>query len=119
NRRPQRRQMALIEEALNEGRSVVVDNTNPTVEDRAPIIELARAFGASTVGFYFDAPIADCLDRNRRRTGKAPVPDAALHLTLKRMGQPTVEEGFDRLFRVRVSPDGEFVVDEVPEGRVS
>jgi predicted kinase len=43
NRRPQRRQMQLIEQALKEGSSVVVDNTNVTVEHRAPIIQLARS----------------------------------------------------------------------------
>jgi hypothetical protein len=42
NRRPQRRQMQFVEQALKEGRSVAVDNTNPTVEDRAAIVELAR-----------------------------------------------------------------------------
>src|SRR5262249_13450043 len=42
NRRPQRMQMQLIEQALLEGRSVVVDNTNPTAEDRVPLIEAAR-----------------------------------------------------------------------------
>jgi predicted kinase len=42
--------MRLIEEALTEGRSVVVDNTNPTVEDRAPIIALTRRYGAEVVG---------------------------------------------------------------------
>jgi predicted kinase len=43
NRRPQRRQMQLIEQALKEGSSVVVDNTNVTVELRALIIQLARS----------------------------------------------------------------------------
>jgi hypothetical protein len=46
NRRPQRRQMQLIEQALKQGWSVVVDNSNPTVEDRAPNVELARRYGA-------------------------------------------------------------------------
>src|SRR5690242_13264596 len=70
NRRPQRRQMQLIEEALKEGRSVVVDNTNPTVEDRAPIIALARGYGARVIGFSFDSCLGDCLERNARRSGR-------------------------------------------------
>jgi predicted kinase len=59
NHRPQRRQMQLIEEALKEGRSAVVDNTNPTVEDRAPIIELARRYGTEVVGFFLKSRLWD------------------------------------------------------------
>ena len=116
NRRPQRRQMHLIEEALKQGHSVVVDNTNPTLEDRAAITGLAKAHGATICGFYFDAPLADCLERNRRRSSKARVPDAALHITSKRMRPPLVDEGFDRLHRVRISSDNAFSIREWPEG---
>ena len=70
NRHPARRQRRLIEEALAAGRSVAVDNTNATAEDRATLIALARAFGAAVVGYYFESRVADCLERNRRREGK-------------------------------------------------
>lgn len=112
NRRPQRRQMQLIEEALREGRSVVVDNTNPTVQDRAAVIALAKGYGAEVVGLYFDAPIQDCLERNGRRTGKKKVPDVAIYIAAKRMTPPTPDEGFDRLRRVRPEPGGGFTVDD-------
>ncbi len=46
NRNPRRRQRQLVAEALGAGRSVVIDNTNPTVEERAELIALAREFGA-------------------------------------------------------------------------
>jgi predicted kinase len=111
NRRPQRRQMKLIEEALGEGRSVVIDNTNPTLEDRAPIIAAARAFGAKVVGFVFDVPFDECLERNRGRVGRDRVPDAALYITRARMRRPTVDEGFDRLHRVSTAPGGEFTIE--------
>lgn len=110
NRRPQRRQMLLIEEALREGRSVVVDNTNPTVEDRAAVVTLARSFGARVVGFYFDESLEDCLERNRGRTGKHRVPDVALYATANRLQPPTLDEGFDRLQRVVLTPEGDFTV---------
>src|SRR5438045_3602370 len=85
NRNPARRQRQLIAEALGAGRSVVVDNTNPTVEGRAELIALARSFGASIVGYYFESRLADCLERNRQRQGKARVPDIALYATRKRL----------------------------------
>src|SRR3954468_21780202 len=57
NRRPGRRQAHLIEAALREGRSVVVDNTNPTAEDRAPVIATAKAFRATVTGYVFESTL--------------------------------------------------------------
>ena len=42
NRHPARRQRQLIEEALGAGHSVVIDNTNPTPQDRDELIALAH-----------------------------------------------------------------------------
>jgi predicted kinase len=110
--------MFLIEEALCAGHSVVVDNTNPTTEDRTPIITLARSYGATVTGYFFDAPLEECLERNSRRTGKERVPDRALHIAAKRLQPPLFEEGFDRLFRVRLTPEGEFMTSEALDPRV-
>ena len=111
NRRPARRQLQLLEEALQAGRSVVIDNTNATPLDRAPLIALGRAYGAQVVGYSFEAPLKDCLERNRQREGKARVPDVALHVTAKKLQSPSPEEGFDRLFRVRLV-DGDYAIRE-------
>ena len=119
NRNPARRQRQLIEEALSAGRSVVVDNTNPTVQERAELIALARSLGASVVGYYFESRVADCLERNRQREGKARVPDLALYATRKRLCRPSPAEGFDRLSYVRLLGEGRFEVldwgEEVPD----
>jgi predicted kinase len=119
NRNPARRQRQLVEEALAAGRSVVVDNTNVTVEARAELIGLARSFGATVVGHYFESRVADCLERNRRREGKARVPDLALYATRKRLCRPTLAEGFDRLYYVRLLGEGRFEVlswdEQVPD----
>jgi predicted kinase len=112
NRRPQRRQMQLIEEALQQGRSVVVDNTNPTAEDRTPLIEVARRHGAEVVGFFFDSRLEDCLERNRRRTGRERIPDKALFIAFSRLKPPAPADGFDRLYRVSLCGEGGFAVEE-------
>ncbi len=102
NKDPNRRQAQLIEAALKEGSPVVVDNTNPTVEDRRALIELGRRFGARIVGHYFDSTVRQCIERNRLRAGKARVPDVAIYATAKKLVPPSYSEGFDRLFRVRL-----------------
>jgi predicted kinase len=107
NKRPARRQAYLVEAALSAGRSVAVDNTNPTLEDRRALIELGRAYGAAIVGYYFDAPVGACLARNRQREGRARVPDVAIYATAQKLVRPAYAEGFDRLFRVTLV-EGQF-----------
>jgi predicted kinase len=115
NRNPARRQRQLIEEALAAGRSVVVDNTNPTPADRTELIALARSLGARVVGYYFASRLEDCLERNRQRQGRARVPDVALYATRKRLCLPSLAEGFDRRYSVRLLGDGGFEIRDGAE----
>src|SRR5262249_52809036 len=118
NKRPARRQAQLIREALEAGRSVAVDNTNPTVELRKELIDLGREYAAKVVGYYFSARLADCLARNAERIGKDRVPDVGLFSTVKALIRPSLAEGFDQLYYVTFGTDGSFVVsDWVEEGR--
>lgn len=110
NRQPERRQRQLIEEALAADRSVVVDNTNATVEARAALIQLGRAYGAAIIGYAFESSVGASIRRNREREGRARVPDVAIYATAKRLAPPTYAEGFDRLYRVRITEDGTFLV---------
>jgi predicted kinase len=103
NRNRNRRQAQLIEVALGVGSSVVVDNTNPTVEDRQSLIRLGREHGAKIVGYYFESTARECVERNRLRAGKAKVPDVAIYATAKKLVPPSYSEGFDELFRVRLT----------------
>lgn len=104
NKRPERRQQQLIREALVAGRSVVVDNTNPTIEDRARLIALGREYGAQIVGYFFLADREASRTRNAAREGKARVPPVAIYATAKRLMPLTYAEGFDRLSTVRIVP---------------
>ena len=110
NRDRNRRQAQLIEAALNAGSPVVVDNTNPTVENRRPLIQLGLEFGAKVVGYYFDSTVRQCVARNRRRTGRDRVPDVAIFATAKKLVPPSYSEGFDELFRVRLTDDYTFEI---------
>ena len=112
NKNPNRRQTQLIEAALRVGRSVVVDNTNPTAEERRPLIQLGREHGAKIVGYYFESEVRRCLERNRQRTGKARVPDVALYTTAKKLVRPSYPEGFDELYDARITGGSAFEVLE-------
>ncbi len=93
----QARQDAAIRAALASGRSVVVDNTNVTVADRARIIAIAREFGARVVGVYFEVSTRDAVARNEGREGRAKVPKVAIFTAAKRLVAPALDEGFDQL----------------------
>lgn len=103
NPKPQRRQEYLIAESLASGRSVVVDNTNPSAAIRAPLIAIAKKHGAEITGYFFVTEAGDALRRNRTRQGWERVPDVAIFTARKRLEPPTAAEGFDRLFAVRMN----------------
>jgi predicted kinase len=96
-RRRDDRQERDIEAALAAGKSVVVDNTNPSREVRAPLIALGRRHGARIVAVYFETDVRTAIMRNRQREGRARVPDVAIFATRKKLVPPTLEEGFDEV----------------------
>lgn len=113
NRHPARRQQQLIEEALQNGRSVVIDNTNPTVAEREQLIQLGHSYGATVIGYYLESSVKLSLERNKQRTGKAQVPDIAIFATRKRLVLPTYAEGFDKLCVVQAAENGSFVIKDM------
>lgn len=110
NKNPSRRQAQLIEAALQAERSVVVDNTNPTVEDRASLIELGKIYNAQIIGYYFESNVKRSLERNQQRIGKARVSDVAIYTTIKRLVRPSYKEGFHKLFFVKITDNSDFKV---------
>jgi predicted kinase len=100
-RRREARQQRVVAELLAEGRSVVVDNTNPSAEERAPLVAAARAAGVSVRGVWLDTPLPTCLERNDARQGRARVPLVGVLATRARLVPPAVQEGFDRVDVVR------------------
>ena len=110
NKNRNRRQAQLVGEALRSGRSVAVDNTNPAPEDREPLIKLAREHGARTIAYYFEPETRASRERNRRREGKARVPDVAIYATAKKLVPPSRAEGFDEVYRVRILEGSGFEV---------
>lgn len=101
----------LFKACLASKTKVVLDKTNPTVLERADFIAEAKAAGFEITAYYFDCPFEDALARNNAREGKAKVPEVGVKGTAKKMQLPSFEEGFDRIFTVKVSEDS-FVIKE-------
>lgn len=106
-----RREALLLSACLESGQPFVVDNTNPTIEDRARYVSAARAAKFEIVGYYFESKIADALARNDAREESKRVPHAGVLGTYNKLQLPALDEGFSALFYVQLSPDG-FIVKE-------
>jgi predicted kinase len=104
------RQAQAIEIALEGGKSIVIDNTNPREIDRANIINQSRKYQVRIIGYYFASKVSESLERNSTRTGKALVPNVGIFATAKLLVQPEYGEGFDELFYVQIGGDDKFII---------
>jgi len=105
-----RREDLLLRACLAMQQSFVVDNTNPTVEERARYILPARAARFQIVGYYFESSLAEAIRRNSTRVPEAQVPAKAIGATRKKLQLPAPGEGFDALYTVHIAPAGGFEV---------
>jgi D-glycero-D-manno-heptose 1,7-bisphosphate phosphatase len=112
--------LPLVEKNLSEGKTVILDNTNLTVEVRKPFIQLAKSLKKEVHAVFLDSPIEDCQIRVLHRmyqkhgqlflTGKADFKDphifpvGVLFSARKSLQKPSSEEGFDTIEVVKVLP---------------
>jgi predicted kinase len=107
------REHEFFAECLRTKRSLVIDNTNMKVADRARYIAAARGAGYRVVGYFLESSLKDAIRRNGLRAGKAKVPVPAIAGALKRLEPMRKEEGFDRIFVVKSLDGGKFEVEEM------
>ena len=106
------RERLLLDACLAGKQPFVIDKMNPAAADRATYIQAAKAAGFQVVGYYFQSNRDACLARNAARPEAERVPDMAILGASGRLQLPSLAEGFDRLYYVRTTDDGEFVVEE-------
>lgn len=109
------REKVLLSACLLAEQPFVVDNTNVVTAERARFIEPAKENAFRVIAYYFEPNVRASIARNAKRSGKAVIPVKGLLGTYKRLQLPTHEEGFDRIFRVRVTAEGGWEVEEVEE----
>ena len=109
------REARLLQLCLETNQRFVIDNTNVTIADRARYIQSAKAAGFRVIGYFFEPNVAEALKRNDSRAGKDRVPKPAIFATLKRLERPSLAEGFDELFTVKLPTANEFVMEPCRE----
>jgi predicted kinase len=95
------RERLLIDKCFSERKCFVVDNTNPTREDRARYIAMAKENGYHIIGYFMESKMKDCIARNALREGKARIPEKAIAATSNKLELPSLDEGFDELYFVK------------------
>lgn len=106
------REKCLLNACLAVKQPFVVDNTNPAREDRRSYIEAAKAAGFTITGYYLQSKIDECRIRNEGRPAGQVVPLKGLLGAAGRLELPSSEEGFAKLYYVKIGDDGGFVVEE-------
>ncbi|MEO5953002.1 MAG: AAA family ATPase [Chloroflexia bacterium] len=109
--RTRTRESILLRACLEAKQPFVIDNTNPSMADRARYIEPALAAQFSVIGYYFLPEPTACIARNAARPKEQRVPNVAIYGAVKRMQPPTMSEGFTEIYAVRVAPFNTFVVE--------
>jgi len=89
----------------------VIDNTNPTSEERRKYIELAKENKYEVIGYYFSSSIEEALKRNSLRTGKEKIPEVGIKGCYGKLEIPTKKEGFDKLYFVSTS-NNKFIIED-------
>lgn len=84
-------------EALKQGRSVVVDATNLSRKRRMTFLKQFSRFQCGKKCVLLITPPQICMERNRRRTGGARVPDEGMYHMLCNFECPNLWEGWDEI----------------------
>lgn len=110
------RERLIFEAAIASKTKIVIDNTNPSIEERARYIPIAQAAGYAIVSYYFDTDLKSTIERNEQRTGKAKIPIAGIKVKWHQLHMPSMVEGFQEVYRVRIVPDHEFSIQLLQSG---
>jgi predicted kinase len=111
--RTRTRESILFNACLEANQPFVVDNTNPTIADRARYIGPALAANFSIVGYFFLPDLSGSIARNAARSKPSRVPFPAIYGTHKKLEPPTLSEGYNELYTVSIGPEGNFIIESL------
>lgn len=108
-----KREDIFLDACINTRQPFVVDNMNLTPEDRGKYLDMAKNAGFKIVCYHFETDIKGCLRRNEQRSGKARIPAAAIMAASKKLVIPVYDEGFDIIYKVNITENNMFAVEEI------
>lgn len=109
--RTRHRAQRVLAVCLETRQPFVVDNTNPSVEERQSYLAPAREAGFRIKGYYFSTTIQAAIERNEQRPEAQRIPPKGIRGTRNRLVLPSLAEGFDELYFVQLDPGAGFHVE--------
>lgn len=82
-------------QALQEGKSVILDSTNLRVNVRAKILQAVTDIECNKVAVFMNTPLEECIYRNANR--EARLQDFVIESTHRSLQPPTLDEGWDEI----------------------
>jgi bifunctional polynucleotide phosphatase/kinase len=96
--------ITIADRALRNGKSVIIDSTNPAPVTRAEWIDVARECGVESIRcVHVDTPraIAEHMNAFREKvTGKKRIPALVYNIYYKKFVAPDISEGFSEVIRL-------------------
>ena len=105
------RERKLLQVCIETQQPFVIDNTNPTREERAVYMTAAKQAGFRIIAYIFSSRIEDCKRRNALRSVDQQIPLIGMLGTAGRMQIPTRDEGYDARYYVQLQESTGFVVE--------
>lgn len=104
-------------EALEKGKSIVIDNTNPSADARSDYIALAKSHKIPCRCFILDTPIELCHHLNYVRVHQTSgdvrrIPDVGYNMYKKNYVEPKQSEGLDEIIHIEFMPKFDSEKDE-------
>lgn len=103
--------MKAAEAALTSGKSVCIDNTNPSRKARAEYLELAKRHKVPNVRcIVLETPIELChhlnyVRQSQTRGNVRRIPDVGYNVYKGQFEEPKLEEGFTKVEKIAFSPE--------------
>jgi bifunctional polynucleotide phosphatase/kinase len=103
----------MFNQAIDDSKSIIVDNTNPKKDTRKVYIDAAKKQGYKVYCYYFDLPKLLVYHLNQMRVqishGKSKaIPRIAYNIYYKNLVVPSKNEGFDQIVTVNSLHKSEF-----------
>ncbi len=100
------KEMKAVKEAIEAGKSIVIDNTNTSQAQRKTYLDVLKTQEYQVICYYFDSQVSVSLKRNKARSEEERLPDIAIRSAFKKLEIPSYTEGFDQITYVTLTEDG-------------
>ena len=105
----QKKCLIKTEKALKNGNSVIIDNTNVTIMERQPYIELAKKYNIQCRCLVFTTPKEICIHNNYYRNfitnnAVSVIPQIVYNMMNKKYEEPKLLEGFYEINKIDFNP---------------